>query len=222
MSLIQCPECGRDNVSTKAKMCPNCGFAIQEWVHEQEQITEIENQREAKIRSIDEAVNKMVIPSRRPKSNSAIIMGVVLIAISALSCISTFVLYYTDAIIINMEPILIIGFILLIIGIALVTFGKSALSKKQDLFDKYKGDQNAYKQAIANSVISDIDTVSNYKIEKVQEKATVANAIPRCPKCGSTAITSGARGVNFTWGLIGASKTVNRCANCGNTWDPRK
>lgn len=43
---------------------------------------------------------------------------------------------------------------------------------------------------------------------------------PKCPKCGSTAITAGARGVNFTWGLIGASKTVNRCANCGHTWKP--
>lgn len=43
---------------------------------------------------------------------------------------------------------------------------------------------------------------------------------PKCPKCGSTTITSGARGVNFTWGFIGASKTVNRCANCGHTWKP--
>lgn len=45
---------------------------------------------------------------------------------------------------------------------------------------------------------------------------------PRCPKCGSTAITTGARGVNFTMGLIGASKTVNRCASCGYTWKPKK
>lgn len=43
----------------------------------------------------------------------------------------------------------------------------------------------------------------------------------RCPKCGSTSITTGARGVNSFWGLIGASQTVNRCANCGNTWKPR-
>lgn len=46
--------------------------------------------------------------------------------------------------------------------------------------------------------------------------------IPHCPKCGSTAITAGARGVNFIWGLIGASKTVDRCANCGYTWSPKK
>jgi len=39
-----------------------------------------------------------------------------------------------------------------------------------------------------------------------------------CPKCGSTSITTGARGVNLTFGLLGASKTVNRCAKCGYTW----
>ena len=43
-----------------------------------------------------------------------------------------------------------------------------------------------------------------------------------CSKCGSTSITTGARGVNLTFGLLGASKTVNRCANCGYTWLPKK
>lgn len=54
------------------------------------------------------------------------------------------------------------------------------------------------------------------KIQKQIEDNTV-----KCPRCGSTSITSGARGVNWTWGLIGASKTVNRCGNCGHTWKPR-
>lgn len=42
----------------------------------------------------------------------------------------------------------------------------------------------------------------------------------RCPKCDSTQITTGARGVSHFWGFIGASKTVNRCAKCGYTWKP--
>lgn len=44
--------------------------------------------------------------------------------------------------------------------------------------------------------------------------------VPKCPKCNSTAITTGARGVSWFWGTIGSSKTVNRCANCGYTWKP--
>lgn len=43
----------------------------------------------------------------------------------------------------------------------------------------------------------------------------------KCPKCGSTQITTGARGVSWTRGLIGASKTVNRCGKCGYTWKPK-
>lgn len=41
-----------------------------------------------------------------------------------------------------------------------------------------------------------------------------------CPRCGSTQITTGPRGVSGFWGFIGASKTVNRCASCGKTWEP--
>lgn len=44
--------------------------------------------------------------------------------------------------------------------------------------------------------------------------------LPHCPKCGSTSITTGARGINWFWGTIGSGKTVNRCANCGYTWKP--
>ncbi len=54
---------------------------------------------------------------------------------------------------------------------------------------------------------------------KSQQKAQ--NAI-KCPRCGSTAITTGARGANHFWGFIGASKTVNRCGSCGYTWEPRR
>lgn len=43
-----------------------------------------------------------------------------------------------------------------------------------------------------------------------------------CPKCGSTAVATGARGISGFWGPIGANKTVNRCGNCGNTWTPRR
>lgn len=45
--------------------------------------------------------------------------------------------------------------------------------------------------------------------------------IPSCPKCGSTYITAGARGYSAVTGFIGSGKTVNRCANCGHTWEPK-
>ena len=51
---------------------------------------------------------------------------------------------------------------------------------------------------------------------------TPNNTSLRCPKCGSTAVTTGARGINGFWGAIGASRTVNRCGKCGHTWEPKK
>lgn len=44
---------------------------------------------------------------------------------------------------------------------------------------------------------------------------------PRCPKCGSTAITAGQRGYSLLTGFIGSGNTVNRCANCGHKWKPK-
>lgn len=51
---------------------------------------------------------------------------------------------------------------------------------------------------------------------------TKAESPVQCPRCGSTQITAGARGVNGVWGFIGASKTVNRCMKCGHSWKPHK
>lgn len=42
-----------------------------------------------------------------------------------------------------------------------------------------------------------------------------------CPKCGSTQITTSARGFSIVTGFMGANKTVNRCAKCGHTWKPK-
>lgn len=44
----------------------------------------------------------------------------------------------------------------------------------------------------------------------------------RCPKCSSTQISTGSRGYSMVWGFVGSGKTVNRCANCGHKWEPRR
>lgn len=43
----------------------------------------------------------------------------------------------------------------------------------------------------------------------------------RCPRCGSTAITTGQRGVSLLWGFLGSNKTTNRCGKCGYMWQPK-
>ena len=43
----------------------------------------------------------------------------------------------------------------------------------------------------------------------------------RCPRCGSTTVTTGQRGFNIWTGFLGSNKTVNRCAKCGYDWQPK-
>lgn len=97
---------------------------------------------------------------------------------------------------------------------------------------------------VANNILSIISInrlATSYLAEKILESGTIPHEFDaeqyanqdrqnqqaiqhitqiRCPKCGSTNFTTGARGINWTLGLIGASKTVNRCAKCGHTWKP--
>lgn len=63
---------------------------------------------------------------------------------------------------------------------------------------------------------SDIDPM----IKRVNALIENRTNTPYCPKCGSTAIQTGARGYGGFWLHIGANKTVNRCSNCGYTWNP--
>lgn len=52
-------------------------------------------------------------------------------------------------------------------------------------------------------------------------ESTEAETI-KCPKCGSTAVTTGQRGYSILFGFDGSSATVNRCGKCGHRWKPRK
>lgn len=70
--------------------------------------------------------------------------------------------------------------------------------------------------------VEDSDNTINPINDIIAQRTENANAPVVCPRCGSSAITTGARGVNWRLGLIGASKTVNRCGSCGYTWEPRK
>lgn len=58
--------------------------------------------------------------------------------------------------------------------------------------------------------------------EKYLLKPKQDDSLVHCPKCNSTQITTGSRGYSLAWGFIGSGKTVNRCANCGHKWEPRK
>lgn len=82
-----------------------------------------------------------------------------------------------------------------------------------------------YKQFISldkqmDKLIIDLISEHNQEIES-QLKKEEANQV-RCPKCGSTQITTGQRGYSLFSGFLGSNKIVNRCANCGYSWKPSR
>jgi hypothetical protein len=92
---------------------------------------------------------------------------------------------------------------------------REELVKPSPEFDQYLFDHRdedlAKRRAPLDKILKNAFNTSNQQSTK---------NIIKCPKCGSTAVTTTARGVNGFWGFIGASKTVNRCGNCGYTWKP--
>ncbi len=44
----------------------------------------------------------------------------------------------------------------------------------------------------------------------------------RCPKCGSTSISTINRGYSILTGFLGSGKPMNVCQNCGHKWKPGK
>ena len=86
----------------------------------------------------------------------------------------------------------------------------------EDASDVVKDVIEFYKEQRAPSKV-----VENPEFRAVREYNPEPSSL-RCPRCSSSAITTGPRGVNWISGFIGASTTVNRCGNCGHTWKPRR
>lgn len=61
MALIKCPECGRDNVSDSAEMCPECGYGIKAYFEKIKQ----EEIRKEQARKLKEAMKEAEIEERK-------------------------------------------------------------------------------------------------------------------------------------------------------------
>lgn len=111
MALIKCPECGKENVSSSAASCPQCGFPIKEYA-EKNNIEDEEKKRqeearasmEAKIKKYHEGhtvVSYYSVPEDKPTSRTLtpeekrirkhrIIHGILFIGFSALAIYGLF------------------------------------------------------------------------------------------------------------------------------------
>lgn len=78
-----------------------------------------------------------------------------------------------------------------------------------------------------NDIIEYESRMSQFRLQvteqkKAEEEKENKTPVLKCPKCGSTNITTGSKGVGFFRGFLGADQTVNRCGNCGHTFKPKR
>lgn len=224
MALIKCPECGKE-ISNKSKTCIHCGYPLSEIdllsnvsVKNEPSTTLLQEESTSGLSQITSLPEKIqenralkILKQNRIRSLRKTIIGL------SIFCIILFVFLYSLTLDFNFnkQSEIIISLVIAEIIPAIfilanapdaIKYGKEYQSAKEDFY-KYKEHKTNELESIK------LQTEMRNKKTKL---------IPTCPKCGSTTITTGARGVNWTHGLIGASKTVNRCANCGHTWQPKR
>lgn len=55
---------------------------------------------------------------------------------------------------------------------------------------------------------------------KLKISSSFNQNVVRCPRCGSTSVTTIERGYDIMWGWIGAAQKKNLCQKCGYKWWP--
>lgn len=102
-------------------------------------------------------------------------------------------------------------------------------SYKDNFNDRIGIRKKIQKEYIDNS--PEFDEELAKKREEENDKILYVNGNPsmttsskdtlKCPKCGSTAVSTGARGFSIVTGFLGSGQTMNRCGNCGHKWKPK-
>ena len=195
MALVKCPECGRENVSDKAEMCPNCGYNLKEHFDDLK-LAQIKEEREKK------ELDKIQMPS---KPNIFFDFGVSFLIFGLLGI---FVLIFVP------YPLNIAGFVLFIS----VMIAEGIKLYKKDVRD-YHIALTDFEQYQREQLKEQKDRERREELER-QRKAM--NTIsPKCPYCGSyhtSKIGAVSRGVSI--GLVGlASNKIGKqwhCNHCGS------
>ncbi len=219
MALINCPECGKENVSDSAPTCPSCGYAINEhfekikkdeWTKAFKIKTEEENKQAEQRRS-----DSVQMPEKPKYSTPAAICGV-LCFILGCSSVATSDEYeiaksVADG---NGNPV-VIGWCLIIGGIIILCIAFSDFMKK---LNNYKFAQNNFEQYKKEKILAD----DQFRKQALKN----ANATPtiHCPTCGSTNVSKIGTGKKVASGVafgIFAAGTISKtfqCGKCGYKW----
>jgi len=195
MALINCPECSKQ-VSDKAEFCIHCGYPIQKYGNKKLD----ESISEDKHENIESLLYDVIILD----------IGISGIDVAIHYGIITGVKYKeAEKMLEKKRNILVV---------------ESVLKESADLVRKVMEACGALVEVRPNTTSMKENVIDTKNILFRGEKI-LHNPLPPyrdpslppvCPNCGSTAITAGP--LTYRWS---SGRTINRCANCGYSWEPR-
>lgn len=224
-NLINCPECGRANVSKSAETCPDCGYGIkahEEEKHKKEELRKLEEKwgKERKRLAEERAKEEQALLDSMPTPQKPFPWQPLLGVFFAVGAIFMFYIGLMSY----------IGFILLglfegFIAFCLIVGGYSNYQDRRRIYEISLHDmERAKKEALALDRMNQaIVAEKNAKImNAVNPFKEVSNGI-KCPMCGKNAgkrISTTSRAVSVaTVGLAsGKIGKQYKCSSCGHMW----
>lgn len=192
MSLVKCPECGRENVSDSAESCPNCGYGIKKHFDQIKRAQEIERNHQMKL--------NMVKMPEKPKQFNICYKLAIFFAVVAIITIPA----YKEAS---------VGIALVLMASAIWMYFEGAKQYAREL-EKYElsiSDPNKYKEI----------EVINKEIQAYKKDAKTPSC-PYCNSKNVVKISMVGKVVKTeALGLVGAMDDAGktyRCNNCGSKW----
>ncbi len=203
MALINCPECGKENISDQADMCPNCGFGIKSYFDKK--IQEEKNQREMNEK-MQKRLERISMP-KKPKISIVFII-IMIIFFILVSFVYLYIPMDLEGKASEGEWLLSIFFI---IGVPVYFYSRN-YKARVERYNLSLEDFNKYKELI---IKEEDDAI-------VRQRAIEARKI-KCPNCGSTntsSISTLNRAVSVATVGLASSKIgkTMQCKKCGYKW----
>lgn len=228
MALIKCPECGRENVSDSAEMCPSCGFGIK--AHYEK--IKIEEERREQAKRLEESKKKAEIEEKKrqeeriknvPRLERPQLFAPIITLIFGSLCI---LLAIADLNASEWEVERSIsdgkgdphfqGVLFLFMGIIIICVGIYLFVNRMKRYNLSKTNFEEYQKL----VIKEEDAMREIQQRQLEQK--IANAI-KCPNCGSIntkKISTSSRAASVAMVGVASSKIGKQfeCKKCGYKW----
>lgn len=225
MALIQCPECGRKNVSDSAEMCPDCGYGIKahfEKIRQEEErkeqarkAEEAKRKAEIEIKEREEERIKSVPKPSKPKiSFLGLLIGGLVCWLGGCQ-INTDEWERERSMLNNEGDPVFYGWLFLIIGIGIICFIIYIFVKQIERYNLAQTDFEEYQRQIIKEENAALASAQLAEAARAREEAMKLEC-PYCHSHNTSKITATAKAVNTAiFGVLGEKRYYQwHCNKC--------